>query len=348
MMKRSVIGILAHVDAGKTTLSEAMLYTAGSLRVLGRVDHGDAFLDTFSLERQRGITIFSKQALLQLPELKATLLDTPGHVDFSAEMERTLQVLDYAVLVINGADGVQGHTQTLWKLLKRYRIPTFLFINKMDQPGTDRERILEELKKRLDEGCIDFLGEKEDMLEQIAMTDEDVLESYLESGDVRDKEIIQLIIERKVFPCYFGSALKMSGVEEFQKGLEIYTAGKSYPEQFGAKVFKIARDEQGNRLTYMKLTGGSLKVKELLTNRSSESQMADEIWEEKADQIRIYSGTKYDTVKEIAAGEVCAVTGLTRTYPGQGLGIEAASAQPVLQPVLTYGRGRTGTSYCVE
>ena len=335
--KHICVGLLAHVDAGKTTLSEALLYLNGAIRKAGRVDHGDAFLDNFVLERERGITIFSKQAELTMGKMQVTLLDTPGHVDFSAEMERTLQVLDYAVLVINGADGVQGHTQTLWKLLKRYQIPTFLFINKMDQPGTERERILKELKKRLDEGCIDFLGEKEDMLEQIAMTDEDVLESYLESGGVRDEEIIQLIIERKVFPCYFGSALKMSGVEEFQKGLEIYTAGKSYPEEFGAKVFKIARDEQGNRLTYMKLTGGSLKVKELLTNCSPESQVEDETWEEKVDQIRIYSGIKYDTVKEIEAGGVCAVTGLTRTYPGQGLGIEAASEQPVLQPVLTYG-----------
>lgn len=240
--KHICVGLLAHVDAGKTTLSEALLYLNGAIRKAGRVDHGDAFLDNFVLERERGITIFSKQAELTMGKMQVTLLDTPGHVDFSAEMERTLQVLDYAVLVINGADGVQGHTQTLWKLLKRYQIPTFLFINKMDQPGTERERILKELKKRLDEGCIDFLGEKEDMLEQIAMTDEGVLESYLESGDVRDEEIIQLIIERKVFPCYFGSALKMSGVEEFQKGLEIYTAGKNYPEQFGAKVFKIARD----------------------------------------------------------------------------------------------------------
>ncbi len=343
-MKKLVIGILAHVDAGKTTLSESMLYLSGKIRKLGRVDHGDAYLDTFELERERGITIFSKQAMLDIGDMRVTLLDTPGHVDFSAEMERTLQVMDYGILVINGADGVQGHTATLWRLLERYGIPVFLFVNKMDQEGTDKKVLMEELKKRLHENCVDFTESenREEFLESLAVCDEIALESFLETGDLEKKEIVRLIRQRKVFPCYFGSALKMTGVEAFQRGLEQYTEAPVYPKEFGAKVYKIARDAQGNRLTYMKITGGTLKVKSLLTNRKSvdvserESGCPDEIWEEKADQIRIYSGEKYDMEKEVAAGSVCAVTGLTATYPGQGLGIESDSVLPVLEPVLNY------------
>ena len=335
-MKTPVIGILAHVDAGKTTLSEAMLYISGSIRKQGRVDHGDAFLDTYALERARGITIFSKQAQLKIDNTEGdseedseenteiTLLDTPGHVDFSAEMERTLQVLDYAILVISGADGVQSHTQTLWQLLERYHIPTFLFINKMDQPGADREALLEELRTRLDANCIDFtLTETEEFNEAVATCEETALEQYLEIGLVSESEIKSLILRRKLFPCYFGSALLLEGVEDFLKGLCRYTEEKQYPQEFGAKVFKIVRDEQGNRLTYMKITGGNLLVKSLLQ-------------EEKVNQIRIYSGTKYETMTEVPAGTICAVTGLTKTRAGEGLGIEAASEQPILEPVLNY------------
>lgn len=342
-MKKLVIGILAHVDAGKTTLSESMLYLSGKIRKLGRVDHGDAYLDTFELERERGITIFSKQAMLDIGDMKVTLLDTPGHVDFSAEMERTLQVMDYGILVINGADGVQGHTATLWRLLERYGIPVFLFVNKMDQEGTDKRVLIKELKKRLHENCIDFTEEnKEEFLENLAVCDEAALESFLETGNVENEEIVRLIQQRKIFPCYFGSALKMTGVEAFQSGLEQYTKAPVYPKTFGAKVYKIARDAQGNRLTYMKITGGSLKVKSLLTNRKPSddprrnSDGVEEIWEEKADQLRIYSGEKYDMEKEVEAGSVCAVTGLTATYAGQGLGIESDSVLPVLEPVLNY------------
>lgn len=326
-------GIVAHVDAGKTTLSESILYTSGAIRKMGRVDHGDAFLDTYELERSRGITIFSKQALFSLGDAQITLLDTPGHVDFSAEMERTLQVLDYAILLISGADGVQGHTLTLWKLLKRYQIPTFLFVNKMDQPGTDEKALMEELKKRLDGNCVDFSGDRDtqEWQEQLAMCDETLLESYLEEGSVEEGEIPRLINERKLFPCFFGSALKMTGVQEFLQGLEKYIKMPEYPREFGAKVFKIARDSQGNRLTYMKITGGSLKVKTVLWG-----QKDGEDREEKVDQIRIYSGEKYEMVNEASAGMVCAVTGLTFTYPGQGLGREAASDMPLLEPVLTY------------
>ncbi len=326
-------GIVAHVDAGKTTLSESILYTSGAIRKMGRVDHGDAFLDTYELERSRGITIFSKQALFSLGDAQITLLDTPGHVDFSAEMERTLQVLDYAILLISGADGVQGHTLTLWKLLKRYQIPTFLFVNKMDQPGTDEKALMEELKKRLDGNCVDFSGDRDtqEWQEQLAMCDETLLERYLEEGSVEEGEISRLINERKLFPCFFGSALKMTGVQEFLQGLEKYIEMPEYPREFGAKVFKIARDSQGNRLTYMKITGGSLKVKTVLRG-----QKDGEDREEKVDQIRIYSGEKYEMVNEAFAGMVCAVTGLTFTYPGQGLGREAASDMPLLEPVLTY------------
>ena len=332
------IGILAHVDAGKTTLAESILYLTGSIRKLGRVDHQDAFLDTYELERERGITIFSKQAEFRLGEREVTLLDTPGHVDFSAEMERTLQVLDYAILVISGADGVQGHVQTLWRLLKQYEIPVFLFINKMDQPDTNEKALMEELTKRLDEKCINFSGglETEEAKENLAVCDEAVLEHYLESGGIQKEEIINLIAKRKVFPCYFGSALKIQGVEEFLRGIETFTRECAYPEEFGARVFKIARDAQGNRLTYLKITGGSLKVKMLLSNEKEAGEGKEELWEEKAEQIRIYSGNSFEAVKEAKAGSVCAVTGLSHTYCGQGLGIEAHTFLPVLEPVLTY------------
>ena len=329
------LGVLAHVDAGKTTLSEGLLFKCGRIRKIGRVDHKDAYLDTYELERERGITIFSKQAVFSMGDMEVTLLDTPGHVDFSAEMERTLQVLDYAILVINGADGVQGHTQTLWRLLTQYKIPTFLFVNKMDQEGTDREALLEELKKKLSGSCVDFSGELEcsgaeaagkkedpvdnsgkspaaegmqgtsdkingtdDFLENIAMCEENLLESFLETGTIAKKDVAELILERKLFPCFFGSALKMEGVDAFIHGMETYMAVPAYPPEFGARIFKIARDEQGNRLTYMKITGGSLKVKETLTNAGRNGIPAEEIWEEKADQIRIYSGAKFEMLKE--------------------------------------------------
>lgn len=350
-MKKLVIGILAHVDAGKTTLSEELLYLCGEIRKIGRVDHGNAFLDTYELEKERGITIFSKQALLKTENMEVTLLDTPGHVDFSAEMERTLQVLDYAILVINGMDGVQSHTMTLWRLLERYQIPTFLFVNKMDQQGTDHDALLNDLKQHLHENCVDF-GRTQDtdygmyeltpeQLENIAVCEEDILETYLETGIVEDRDIARLIIQRKIFPCYFGSALKEKGVKDFWNGVQKYTAEPKRPTEFGAKVFKIARDEQGNRLTYMKITGGSLKVKTLLSSNSNGQSLpgrkAEEAaWEEKADQIRLYSGAKYELTSEAEAGTVCAVTGLTRTYPGEGLGIEQESELPILEPVLNY------------
>lgn len=342
--KHLCIGLLAHVDAGKTTLSEAMLYLSGSIRKFGRVDNRDAFLDIFELERERGITIFSKQAVFPMEDWQITLLDTPGHIDFSAEMERTLQVLDLAVLVISGADGVQGHTETLWKLLERYQVPTVLFINKMDQEGTNAERILENLKKRLDSNCVVFgnCGEiytkEEDFFENIAMCDENLLERYIETGIVDKENIAESIGKRKIFPCYFGSALKLVGVEAFMHEFLEYAPQKEYPEVFGAKVFKIARDEQGNRLTYLKITGGSLKVKDTLTgtsdSRQSDTQNVN--WEEKVNQIRIYSGAKYEVVNEAEAGTVCAVTGLTQTSPGKGLGSEADSELPILEPVLNY------------
>lgn len=327
-MRKLVIGILAHVDAGKTTLSEGMLYISGKIRKLGRVDKRDAYLDTNELERARGITIFSKQAVFEVGNTEITLLDTPGHVDFSAEMERTLQVLDYAILVISGADGVQGHTQTLWRLLDVYKIPVFLFVNKMDQLGADKEKLLEELKKILDDSCIEFgNNDTEDFYDQLAMCDETVMESYLETGRIDTSQIARLIKERKVFPCFFGSALKLEGVETFLTSIVKYAQTPTYPEAFGAKIFKIARDEQGNRLTYMKVTGGKLKVRDALTNGE---------WEEKVNQIRIYSGEKYEVVDEVEAGTVCAVTGLSQTRPGEGLGIESASRGPLLEPVLTY------------
>lgn len=324
-MENIVMGILAHVDAGKTTLSEGMLYLSGTVRKLGRVDHKDAFLDTYSLERDRGITIFSKQAVFSLGNRRINLLDTPGHVDFSAEMERTLQVLDYAVLVISGADGVQGHTETLWKLLKLYEIPTFIFINKMDQPGTDRESLLTELKERLDEGCIVFgKGKNVESLEEIAMTDEAVLDYFMEHETVRNEDICRLIRERKIFPCYFGSALKLDGVQELLAGFEEYMEPFDGKKGFGALVFKISRDDKGERLTFLKVTGGKLVVKMPINK------------EEKINQIRIYSGAKYEAVNEVEAGGVCAVTGLSSSYIGQGLGVEKGTAAPFLEPVLTY------------
>ena len=324
-MENIVMGILAHVDAGKTTLSEGMLYLSGTVRKLGRVDHKDAFLDTYSLERDRGITIFSKQAVFSLGNRRINLLDTPGHVDFSAEMERTLQVLDYAVLVISGADGVQGHTETLWKLLKLYEIPTFIFINKMDQPGTDRESLLAELKERLDEGCIVFgKGKNVESLEEIAMTDEAVLDYFMEHETVRNEDICRLIRERKIFPCYFGSALKLDGVQELLAGFEEYMKPFDGKKGFGARVFKITSDDKGDRLTFLKVTGGKLVVK-MPINKA-----------EKINQIRIYSGAKYEAVNEVEAGGVCAVTGLFSSYIGQGLGVEKGTAAPFLEPVLTY------------
>lgn len=331
---KTVIGILAHVDAGKTTLSEGLLYTAGALRKLGRVDHGDAFLDNFALERERGITIFSKQANLSWKNLEMVLLDTPGHVDFSAETERTLQVLDYCLLVISGSDGVQGHTETLWRLLKRYEIPVFLFINKMDQPDADSEALLEELKKRLGDGCVMLGGGGE----ELAMCSEALLEEYLETGSMREESIARAVAKRQVFPCYFGSALRLEGVEELLEGLRRFTLAKEYPEEFGARVYKISRDAGGNRLTHLKVTGGELKVKMPVSNRRS-AENPEEIWEEKADILKICDGGGYRTVDRVAAGGVCAVTGLSRTFAGQGLGCEGAGGQPILEPVLTYRLG---------
>ena len=330
--KQITMGILAHVDAGKTTLSEGILYTCKAIRKLGRVDHQDAFLDTNTLERNRGITIFSKQAECTLGEFGMTFLD----VDFSAEMERTLQILDYAILVISGADGVQGHTETLWRLLSRYQIPVFLFINKMDQPGTDREALLAEVKEKLDANCVEFSADQtdEEWKEQVAVCDEQVMEAYLEGEEISREQIR----ERKLFPCYFGSALKMTGVEEFLDDLKLRIRETSYPETFGAKIYKITRDNQGERLTHMKITGGTLKVKSVLSN-GRPGETGEGIWQEKVNQIRIYSGEKYTMVSEVKAGTVCAVTGLTATYPGQGLGSEQASDMPVLEPVLSYRIG---------
>ena len=357
--KNICVGLLAHVDAGKTTLAEDLLYLSGQIQKPGRVDHGDAFLDTYALEKARGITIFSKQAELSLGEIGVTLLDTPGHVDFSAEMERTLQVLDYAVLIVSGADGVQGHVETLWHLLERYQVPAFVFINKMDQEGTEKNALLKELQEKLSDNCIEFSKEEclEVFYENMAMCEEAVMEAYLETGQVKDTEIRRLIRERKVVPCYFGSALKLTGVEELMEGLRLYMEPKRYPEEFGARVFKIARDEQGNRLTYLKLTGGSLKVKTPLcgrryqkrrilkekaewkneTNKETNKEFeTEDSWTEKVEQIRIYSGAEYQAVNEVSAGMICAVTGLTKTQVGEGLGIERENKAPLLEPVLNY------------
>ena len=368
--KKLVVGILAHVDAGKTTLSEGLLYLSGRIRKMGRVDHGDTFLDTYALEKERGITIFSKQAILDLGDTRFTLLDTPGHVDFSAEMERTLQVLDAAILVISGADGVQSHTLTLWKLLERYHIPVFLFINKMDQPGTDRASLLSQVQEKLSGTCTDFTaavwlpdeygtidsaglaeagreygkpadgsseGSRPDkaaleaFMESVAVCDDALLEAYLETGAISREEIAALIRERKLFPCFFGSALHMTGVREFLDGLDAFTRQEESPLEFGARVFKISRDAQGNRLTWIKVTGGRLRVKESLSGREG-----DEEWEEKTDQLRLYSGAKYELAESLGPGDVAAVTGLTHTRPGEGLGFEPDAPLPSLEPVLNY------------
>ncbi|MBS5511440.1 MAG: TetM/TetW/TetO/TetS family tetracycline resistance ribosomal protection protein [Clostridium sp.] len=334
-MKRFVIGILAHVDAGKTTMSEAILYETGKLKKMGRVDNRDAFLDTFALERARGITIFSKQAVFPLGDTFVTLLDTPGHVDFSAEMERTLQVLDYAVLIVSGADGVQGHTETLWRLLKRYRIPVFLFVNKMDQKGTDQEAVLASLKERLDHGIVDFsgvsgnceiLGTSDETAEEIATCDEALLEAYLADGSLKTADVRNAIQDRKLFPCFFGSALKLTGVREFLTSLGEFASCPDYAKDFGAKVFKISRDETGVRMTHLKITGGTLKIRDSLSPDS----------EEKINQIRLYSGSKFEMLKEAEPGMVVAVTGISDTKPGQVFGSASDSVLPLLEPVLTY------------
>ncbi|NCE65942.1 GTP-binding protein [Pseudoflavonifractor sp. 524-17] len=329
-MKRLAIGILAHVDAGKTTLSEGLLYTAGRLRRLGRVDHGDAFLDMEDLERERGITIFSKQAVFSWGETEITLLDTPGHVDFSAETERVLQVLDCALLVISGSDGVQGHTQTLWRLLRRHQVPTVIFVNKMDLAGADRAARMAELT-RLWEGCVDFSAPEEEIWENSALCAEEALGEYLDTGRLGEETLSALVGAGKLFPCWFGSALRLEGVEALLSGLTRYVPQPRYPEAFGARVFKISRDGQGNRLTWLKLTGGVLRGKDVVSGKTGE-----EVWREKADQIRIYSGAKFTPAECAPAGTVCAVTGLTNTRAGQGLGYEAALAPPALEPVLAY------------
>ena len=331
-MKHICIGITAHVDAGKTTLSEAMLFRAGALKKMGRVDHRDAFLDTFALERERGITIFSKQAEFSLPHTEVTLLDTPGHVDFSAEMERTLQVLDYAVLVISGTDGVQAHTETLWRLLARHGIPTFLFVNKMDLDGAERVLLLRELKTRLSSGVVDF-GDEGMLHEELAVCDETLLERYFEQGTVADEDVVRLIRERKVFPCFFGSALRLDGVDALLDALDRRTVQPEPQADFGARVFKVARDAQGNRLTYMKITGGSLAVRAQLSGGE------DGGWQEKVNQLRVYSGEKFTAVERAESGMVVAATGLTHTAPGMGLGAAAGALPPVLEPVLSYRVG---------
>ena len=329
--KRLVVGILAHVDSGKTTLSEAMLYRSGTIRKLGRVDHKDAFLDTDALEKARGITIFSKQALLNVKNTAVTLLDTPGHVDFSTETERTLQVLDYAVLVISGTDGVQSHTETLWRLLRRYHVPTFVFVNKMDLPGPGREALLAQLTHRLGEGFVDFGTDADARDEALALCDERLMEAVLENGELSDEQITAAIARRHVFPCWFGAALKLEGVDALLAGLDAYTRPAPALDAFGAKVFKLSPDEQGGRLTWLRVTGGSLKVKALLQGEAD-----GEPWAEKANQLRLYSGAKYTLAEEVFPGQVCAVTGLTRARPGEGLGAQRDSDLPVLEPVLSY------------
>ena len=329
--KQIVLGILAHVDSGKTTLSEAMLYRAGVTRRLGRVDHKDAFLDTDALEKARGITIFSKQALLTVGDTDITLLDTPGHVDFSTETERTLQVLDYAVLVVSGTDGVQSHTETLWRLLRRYRVPTFVFVNKMDLPGMERQELLAQLNRRLGEGFVDFGAEQADRDEALALCDENLMDRMLDAGQLQDADLIPAIARRHVFPCWFGAALKLEGVDALLDGLDRYTRPAPALEAFGAKVFKVSQDEQGARLTWLRVTGGELKVKAQLTGEAD-----GEPWAEKANQLRLYSGAKYTLTEAIGPGQVCAVTGLTKARPGEGLGAERDSDLPVLEPVLSY------------
>ena len=329
--KQIVLGILAHVDSGKTTLSEAMLYRAGVTRRLGRVDHKDAFLDTDALEKARGITIFSKQALLTAGDTDITLLDTPGHVDFSTETERTLQVLDYAVLVVSGTDGVQSHTETLWRLLRRYHVPTFVFVNKMDLPGMERQELLAQLNRRLGEGFVDFGAEQADRDEALALCDENLMDRMLDAGQLQDADLIPAIARRHVFPCWFGAALKLEGVDALLDGLDRYTRPAPALEAFGAKVFKVSQDEQGARLTWLRVTGGELKVKAQLTGEAD-----GEPWAEKANQLRLYSGAKYTLTEAIGPGQVCAVTGLTKARPGEGLGAERDSDLPGLEPVLSY------------
>lgn len=331
-MNRLIFGILAHVDAGKTTLSEGFMYKSGAIRKIGRVDNKDAHLDTNELERARGITIFSSQAELKIDDLDITLLDTPGHVDFSAEMERTLRVLDYAILIISGADGVQGHTETLWKLLREYNVPVFIFVNKMDQNGTDKEKILEDIREKLTDSCVDFTDtDSEEFYENIAMSDEHVMEDYLDNMTVSIEDIQGLIVERKIFPCFFGSALRLTGIDEFMQGLYTYTLRPEYSKEFGARVYKITREADGTRLTHIKVTGGTLRVKTELTGDTDGRE-----WREKINQIRLYSGDKYETVNEACAGMVCALTGLNYTYCGEGFGYEYSDNQSYLEPVLTY------------
>ena len=343
-MKQLTLGILAHVDAGKTTLSEALLFTAGAIRKAGRVDKKDAFLDNYELERERGITIFSKQAVFSYEDLRITLLDTPGHVDFSTEMERTLQVLDAAVLLISAADGVQSHTRTLWKLLESYQVPVFLFVNKMDQPGADQEKILAGIQNQLSGNCVDFTplvgaaateskgaaleADMQEAMEAVAICDEELLNSFLTDGRISQGQLREKIAERKVFPCLFGSALRLQGIEALLSAIEAYAPEKTYPEAFGARVFKVTRDSQGSRLTHMKITGGTLKAKMELTCAEDKT--------EKVNQIRIYSGERFEAVNEAAAGSVCAVTGLLGTMAGQGLGMEKKLESPFLTPVLSY------------
>lgn len=330
MEKQIVLGILAHVDSGKTTLSEGLLYRSGAIRKLGRVDHKDAFLDTDALEKARGITIFSKQALLRAGDTAITLLDTPGHVDFSTETERTLQVLDYAVLVVSGTDGVQSHTETLWRLLRRYRVPTFVFVNKMDLPGKSRQELLEQLSSRLGEGFVDFGAPQPDRDEALALCDEQLMDRLLDAGALEPEQIIPAIARRHVFPCWFGSALRLEGVDQLLEGLDRYTRAAPALGSFGAKVFKISQDEQGARLTWLRVTGGQLKVKAQLTGGTEEP------WTEKANQLRLYSGAKYTLAEQVLPGQVCAVTGLTKSRPGEGLGAQRDGDLPVLEPVLSY------------
>ena len=327
-----VLGILAHVDAGKTTLSEAMLYLSGKLKKLGRVDHRDSFLDNNSLERARGITIFSKQAVMPLGEMTVTLLDTPGHVDFSAEAERSLQVLDYAVLVISGTDGVQAHTETLWKLLERYNVPVLIFVTKMDLPGCDRQEIMDGLRTRLSERCVDFSAEGDALFESAAMCSEEAMDEYIETGSIGAERLRDMLRRREIFPCCFGSGLRTEGVAEFLNMLELYARPGDYGEDFSARVYKIARDAQGNRMTFMKVTGGALRVRSLMKYADRDGNA----FEEKISQLRIYSGAKYDTAETVLPGQICAALGLTGTYPGQGLGAAGDFAEPLLEPVMSY------------
>ncbi len=336
-MKKIVLGILAHVDAGKTTLAEGILHACGTIRKAGRVDHKDAFLDNGEMERARGITIFSKQARVTWKDCDITILDTPGHVDFSAEMERTLQVLDYALLVIDGKDGVQGDVHTLWQLLGRYRVPVFIFVNKMDQPGTDREAALTELRHKLDNNIMEIpsdIASEPEAAEELAMCSEQLMEEYLENGIIEADSVNDAICERKLFPCFFGSALKEEGITELLDGINSMTENMEYPEEFGARVYKIGRDASGVRLTYMKVTGGTLRVKMMVGNSCSAD--GDKVWEEKADQLRLYNGAGYQMAEKVEAGDICAVTGLLKTFAGQGLGIESENSAPVLEPVITY------------